>query len=125
MSESVRADARALWLPVTAVLGIVAVVFAAGMSYKGLSDNADSAVVLAEKVESMSRQLSEVQGTLNTVVAMQAQLSDVKAEVGSLESRFDGMETRLQTMDAWIQTTRSKMQQQGFEPPPYHSGQRP
>ena len=43
----------------------------------------------------------------------------VQGSVDSLESQLGGMEVRIQTQDTWIQTTRSRLIQQGFETPEY------
>lgn len=120
-----RMDARKLWLPVSVIVTILLAVLgsAVGVGWwlNDVQDTAAGQVVTANRLQAVSDQLSQMQGSINALMSMQQAISDTRAEVGALNARLDAYETRMQSMDVWIQTTRERLNKQGLESPPYRA----
>jgi hypothetical protein len=124
--QSVRTDARTLWLPIGVVLVVFMALFGGVVTATTwvvkTNDKAASTTVLAEKMDALNTQIATMQGSINALMQMQSTVAETKAAVSGLESRLDAMETRLQTQTAWMLTTRERLKDQGFETPPIDPG---
>lgn len=116
---SERVDARNLWLPVTSMVAIAALLVMGGRMYERVSTRADSAVELAAELKSVNKQLGELKGSMTTLLGIHKELAQLSSDVGGLQSRLDAQDRRLETMDVWIHDTREMMQDEGLKPPSY------
>lgn len=99
-TQHLRSDARQLWLPVTTIVGIVAVVFVgligAGMWIQKTNDKTATTDTLATKIEANHTttlvQLAEMRGQLTVVINMAQTVSDVKSDVASLRKDLEEAE---------------------------------
>lgn len=122
LQDSRMVDAQKLWLPVGKVIaiavGFIAMIFALGMWTQKTNDRTESAAGLEAQLQSLNTQMATMQGSINVLTAMGKEITQARADIGSLDSRLDGIERntgeRLNMMDAWIQTTRDRLRDQGF-----------
>lgn len=112
-AQQARIDARALWVPITVVIAIIAAAATAG----GWIVSVNSKVGM---VATQTTQLSEIKGSLETLTRMQDTVSQTAAELSGLRSRIDSQNTVIQTQNAWIMTTRERLKDKGFETPEFN-----
>lgn len=125
-----KIDARTLWVPLTAALvlflGAATTLVGVTVWLTNLSHRADTATTLAAAIEDLTKAQARQEGKIDTLVSMQGDLARTTAEISGLKSRLDAQDRRLETMDAWIQTTRDRLQEQGFRGvPDYKPGGAP
>lgn len=118
-----KLDARALWVPLSVVfvlfLGAAATLVSVTVWLTNLSHDAKAGTTLTNQIETLSASQNRLEGKIDTLVGMQGDLARTTSELSGIKGRLDGYETRLQTMDAWIQTTRERLRDQGFQTDPY------
>lgn len=68
------------------------------------------------EVESLAR---EVAAQKDQFDRLRDEVAAAKAGVGTTTGAIGGFEMRLQTMDTWIQTTRGRLKESGFDTPNY------
>lgn len=111
---------------IAAFIAVAGTLVAVTVWLTNLSHRADTATTLASAIEDLTKAQARQEGKIDTLVSMQGDLARTTAEISGLKSRLDAQDRRLETMDAWIQTTRDRLQEQGFRGvPDYKPGGAP
>lgn len=111
---------------IAAFIAVAGTLVAVTVWLTNLSHRADAGAANQSSMVQVQKDLSRLEGKIDALTGMSQQLSDIGAEVKALSTRLDAQDRRLETMDAWIQTTRDRLQEQGFRGvPDYKPGGAP